>query len=146
MPTSGITILPSAHDSRRRQTCPNCRTEIKLTELLAMPLIAATRRDHEKKMTVVARLGKTRIIKSVYWTWIRLKALTSIVVIELKSSWRSGQLPHLSRVNAPLERPSWRFATVSNWFGSLCNSNTSLLFETPICWFSFSEVAVGRFD
>jgi hypothetical protein len=31
-------------------TCPNCHTEIKLTESLAAPLIAATRREYEKKI------------------------------------------------------------------------------------------------
>jgi len=32
-------------------TCPNCKTEIKLTESLAAPLIAATRLQYEKKIT-----------------------------------------------------------------------------------------------
>lgn len=32
-------------------TCPNCRTEIKLTESLAAPLIEATKRDYEQRMT-----------------------------------------------------------------------------------------------
>lgn len=31
-------------------TCPNCRTEIKLTESLAAPLIESTRLDYEKRM------------------------------------------------------------------------------------------------
>jgi hypothetical protein len=31
-------------------TCPNCRTEIKLTESLAAPLIESTRRDYEQRM------------------------------------------------------------------------------------------------
>ena len=31
-------------------TCPNCRTEIKLTESLAAPLIEATRQQYEKKL------------------------------------------------------------------------------------------------
>ena len=31
-------------------TCPNCRTEIKLTESLAAPLIEATRQQYEKKV------------------------------------------------------------------------------------------------
>ncbi|MDA9453731.1 hypothetical protein XI00_05420 [Bradyrhizobium sp. CCBAU 21359] len=31
-------------------TCPSCRTEIKLTESLAAPLIAATRREYEQKI------------------------------------------------------------------------------------------------
>lgn len=31
-------------------TCPNCQTEIKLTESLAAPLIAATKREYEKKI------------------------------------------------------------------------------------------------
>lgn len=31
-------------------TCPNCHTEIKLTESLAAPLIAATRREYERKI------------------------------------------------------------------------------------------------
>ncbi len=30
--------------------CPNCATEIKLTESLAAPLIAATRKDFERKL------------------------------------------------------------------------------------------------
>ena len=32
-------------------TCPNCATEIKLTESLAAPLIEATRRDFEKRIS-----------------------------------------------------------------------------------------------
>lgn len=31
-------------------TCPNCRTEIKLTESLAAPLIAATKREYEQRI------------------------------------------------------------------------------------------------
>ncbi|EQD44462.1 hypothetical protein B2A_09590 [mine drainage metagenome] len=31
--------------------CPNCKTEIKLTESLAAPLIAATRRQFEQKLS-----------------------------------------------------------------------------------------------
>lgn len=31
-------------------TCPNCETEIKLTELLAAPLIAATRKQFEEQL------------------------------------------------------------------------------------------------
>lgn len=31
-------------------TCPNCRTEIKLTESLAAPLIQATRKQFEEKL------------------------------------------------------------------------------------------------
>ena len=30
--------------------CPNCNTEIKLTESLAAPLLAATRRHYEKQI------------------------------------------------------------------------------------------------
>ena len=30
--------------------CPNCKTEIKLTESLAAPLIESTRRDYEKRL------------------------------------------------------------------------------------------------
>lgn len=30
--------------------CPNCRTEIELTESLAAPLLEATRRDFEKRL------------------------------------------------------------------------------------------------
>ena len=30
--------------------CPNCRTEIKLTESLAAPLIEATRQGYEQKI------------------------------------------------------------------------------------------------
>lgn len=30
--------------------CPNCKTEIKLTESLAAPLIEATRRDYENRL------------------------------------------------------------------------------------------------
>lgn len=32
--------------------CPNCRTEIKLTESLAAPLIESTRRDYEKRLAI----------------------------------------------------------------------------------------------
>jgi hypothetical protein len=32
--------------------CPNCRTEIKLTESLAAPLIESTRRDYEKRLAL----------------------------------------------------------------------------------------------
>ncbi len=31
-------------------TCPNCKTEIKLTESLAAPLIESTRRDYERRL------------------------------------------------------------------------------------------------
>lgn len=31
-------------------TCPNCRTEIKLTESLAAPLIESTRREYEQRI------------------------------------------------------------------------------------------------
>lgn len=31
-------------------TCPNCKTEIKLTESLAAPLIEATRREFEQPL------------------------------------------------------------------------------------------------
>jgi hypothetical protein len=31
-------------------TCPNCKTEIKLNESLAAPLIAATRQQYEQRM------------------------------------------------------------------------------------------------
>ena len=31
-------------------TCPNCKTEIKLTESLAAPLIEATRRGFEQRL------------------------------------------------------------------------------------------------
>ena len=33
-------------------TCPNCKTEIKLTESLAAPLIESTRRDYEKRLAL----------------------------------------------------------------------------------------------
>ncbi len=33
-------------------TCPNCKTEIKLTESLAAPLIESTRRDFEKRLAL----------------------------------------------------------------------------------------------
>jgi len=43
-------------------TCPNCKTQIKLTESLAAPLIEVTRRDYEKRLAEkdsdVARLVK----------------------------------------------------------------------------------------
>jgi len=43
--------------------CPNCKTQIKLTESLAAPLIEVTRRDYEKRLAEkdsdVARLVKT---------------------------------------------------------------------------------------
>ena len=32
--------------------CPNCKTEIKLTESLAAPLIESTRRDYEKQLAL----------------------------------------------------------------------------------------------
>ena len=32
--------------------CPNCKTEIILTELLAAPLIESTRRDYEKRLAL----------------------------------------------------------------------------------------------
>src|SRR6185503_19544382 len=32
--------------------CPNCKTEIKLTESLAAPLIESTRRDYEKRLAL----------------------------------------------------------------------------------------------
>jgi hypothetical protein len=31
-------------------TCPNCKTEIKLTESLAAPLVEATRKEFERKI------------------------------------------------------------------------------------------------
>jgi hypothetical protein len=31
-------------------TCPNCKTEIKLTESLAAPLVEATRKQYEQKL------------------------------------------------------------------------------------------------
>jgi hypothetical protein len=31
-------------------TCPNCKTEIRLTESLAAPLIESTRRQYEKRI------------------------------------------------------------------------------------------------
>jgi hypothetical protein len=36
--------------SEQTITCPNCRTEIKLTESLAAPLIEATRKEYERKI------------------------------------------------------------------------------------------------
>ena len=33
-------------------TCPNCKTEIRLTESLAAPLIAATRQQFEKQLSL----------------------------------------------------------------------------------------------
>src|ERR1051326_6097920 len=33
-------------------TCPNCKTEIKLTESLAAPLIASTRQDYETQLAM----------------------------------------------------------------------------------------------
>lgn len=36
--------------------CPNCKTEIKLTESLAAPLLEATRRDFEQRRD--ARVAK----------------------------------------------------------------------------------------
>jgi hypothetical protein len=32
-------------------TCPNCKTEIKLTESLAAPLIESTRQRYERQLT-----------------------------------------------------------------------------------------------
>ncbi len=31
-------------------TCPNCKTEIRLTESLAAPLLAATRAEYERRL------------------------------------------------------------------------------------------------
>ena len=31
-------------------TCPNCKTEIKLTESLAAPLVESTRRQYEQRL------------------------------------------------------------------------------------------------
>ncbi len=31
-------------------TCPNCKTEIKLTESLAAPLLESTRQDYEERL------------------------------------------------------------------------------------------------
>ena len=36
-------------------TCPNCRTEIKLTESLSAPLVADTRRRYEEQLTAQRR-------------------------------------------------------------------------------------------
>ncbi len=35
--------------------CPNCETEIKLTESLAAPLLESTRRQYEKRNVVATR-------------------------------------------------------------------------------------------
>lgn len=37
--------------------CPNCKTEIKLTESLAAPLIESTRHDYEERVQFKARLS-----------------------------------------------------------------------------------------
>ena len=45
----------SEHDPRMTEpviVCPNCKTEIKLTESLAAPLIESTRRQFEQKLSV----------------------------------------------------------------------------------------------
>lgn len=40
-----------SHTSEPTIICPNCKTEIKLTESLAAPLIEATRRQYEQKIS-----------------------------------------------------------------------------------------------
>ena len=48
-------------------TCPNCKTEIKLTESLAAPLIAATRKQFEQQLaekdSEVAKREETMLAK-----------------------------------------------------------------------------------
>ena len=48
-------------------TCPSCKTEIKLTESLAAPLLEATRREYEKRLSdqsaEVARRAKALAIR-----------------------------------------------------------------------------------
>lgn len=39
--------------------CPNCHTEIKLTESLAAPLIEATRQQYEKRSDLPKRLQRS---------------------------------------------------------------------------------------
>ena len=39
-------------------TCPNCKTEIKLTESLAAPLLEATRKEFERKITQKEKTGQ----------------------------------------------------------------------------------------
>jgi hypothetical protein len=41
---------PLFHRAEPTITCPNCKTEIKLTESLAAPLIEATRRQYEARL------------------------------------------------------------------------------------------------
>jgi hypothetical protein len=55
-------ILPAmTQHSDPQITCPQCRTEIKLTESLAAPLLAATRADYEQRMQAQAdALAKDR--------------------------------------------------------------------------------------
>jgi len=41
-------------------TCPNCKTEIKLTESLAAPLIAETRKNLEQQLVMVGGINMDR--------------------------------------------------------------------------------------
>ena len=41
-------------------TCPNCKTEIRLTESLAAPLLAATRKDFELRLATKEQEVATR--------------------------------------------------------------------------------------
>jgi hypothetical protein len=40
--------------------CPKCKTEIKLTESLAAPLIETTRREFEQRLADAANVASTR--------------------------------------------------------------------------------------
>ena len=48
------------HMSEPQITCPNCKTEIKLTESLAAPLIAETRKNLEQQLVMVGGINMDR--------------------------------------------------------------------------------------
>lgn len=50
----------SCYDRTGTITCPNCKTEIRLTESLAAPLLAATRKDFELRLATKEQEVATR--------------------------------------------------------------------------------------
>ena len=50
-------------------TCPKCKSEIKLTESLAAPLIESTRLDFEKRLAQYSRLRQENpdFLASIWW-------------------------------------------------------------------------------
>jgi hypothetical protein len=61
-------------------TCPSCRTEIKLTETLAAPLIEAVKRDNDKKL----RLKEAEIAKREASLLAEKEAMDAIIAERLK--------------------------------------------------------------